>query len=105
MIFNTHARLAGWMRELSRVGAALVIAVGVSVLVGWSLHIDSLKRVFPDLIAMNPVTALCFILSGTALILLYPLHPTRKRRHAAEILAFLVLLVAIFKLIDYGFFL
>jgi PAS domain S-box-containing protein len=103
MIFTTHARLAGWMRELSRVGAGLVIAVGVSVLIGWAARSEPLKRIFPDLIAMNPITAVCFILSGLSLILLYPMQPRRRAKHAAEVLAFLVLLVAIFKLIDYGF--
>jgi PAS domain S-box-containing protein len=104
MIFTTHARLAGWMRELSRVGAGIVIAVGVSVLVGWGFRIEPLKRIFPDLIAMNPMTAVCFILSGTALLLLHPLQPTIVQKRSAEILAFLVLLVSIFKLIDYAFF-
>jgi PAS domain S-box-containing protein len=103
MIFQTHARLATWMRYLSRIGAGVVIAVGVSVIVGWELRIEILKRIFPNLIAMNPVTAACFILSGCALILLYPEHPSRKAKHTAEILAFIVLLVAIFKLIDYAF--
>jgi PAS domain S-box-containing protein len=104
MIFTTHARLAGWMRELSRIGAGIVIAVGVSVLVGWGFRIEPLKRIFPDLIAMNPMTAVCFILSGTALLLLHPLQPTIVQKRSAEILAFLVLLVSIFKLIDYAFF-
>jgi PAS domain S-box-containing protein len=104
MIFTTHARLAGWMRELSRIGAGIVIAVGVSVLVGWGFQIEPLKRIFPDLIAMNPMTAVCFILSGTALLLLHPLQPTIVQKRSAEILAFLVLLVSIFKLIDYAFF-
>jgi PAS domain S-box-containing protein len=104
MIFTTHARLAGWMRELSRIGAGIVISVGVSVLVGWGFRIEPLKRIFPDLIAMNPMTAVCFILSGTALLLLHPLQPTIVQKRSAEILAFLVLLVSIFKLIDYAFF-
>ncbi len=103
MIFQTHARLATWMRYLSRVGSGLVIALGIAVLIGWELRIEALKRIFPHLIAMNPVTAVCFILCGASLIFLYPEQPSRRAKHAAEILAFIVLLVAIFKLIDYAF--
>ena len=40
------------------------ILVGCSTLVGWGLNIDILKRILPGLVAMNPVTAIAFILAG-----------------------------------------
>jgi PAS domain S-box-containing protein len=45
------------------------VAIGALVLAGWFFKIETLKRVIPGLVAMNPVTALLFILSGTALLL------------------------------------
>ena len=44
----------------------LVIIVGILVLFGWALDLELLKRIFPTLVAMNPVTAVAFILLGLA---------------------------------------
>ncbi|MBK6584103.1 MAG: PAS domain S-box protein [Gammaproteobacteria bacterium] len=41
--------------------------VGTLVLAGWILEIDTLKRVVPGLVSMNPVTAIAFILAGLSL--------------------------------------
>ncbi|HTL29612.1 MAG TPA: PAS domain S-box protein, partial [Tepidisphaeraceae bacterium] len=103
MIQRTHPRLETWMRYLSRIGAAIVIAVGLSVLIGWAREIDSLKRIFPGLIAMNPITAVCFIFSGSALWLLHDERSGGTSKHAADLCAFIVFVVTIFKLIDYAF--
>lgn len=53
----------------SLLAAHCSIAVGSLVLLGWSSGIEVLKRVSPSLVAMNPITACCFILSGLALLL------------------------------------
>ena len=47
-------------------GWALVV-LGVLVLLGWALDIEILKRVFPQLVAMNPASAVALSLSGAAL--------------------------------------
>lgn len=41
-------------------------ALGLAVLAGWAFDLESVKRVFPDLVAMNPLTAVCFVLLGAA---------------------------------------
>jgi len=51
----------------SRVAAAAVALVGVTVLVGWAGNVQPLKSLHPSWVAMNPLTAVCFILCGVAL--------------------------------------
>jgi len=75
--------------------AALCIVVGVSVLFGWWQGIETLTRIRPHLSAMNPVTAICFTLSGVAL-LYHALH----RRRAVLTVSAVVGLVAGLKLLN-----
>jgi PAS domain S-box-containing protein len=53
----------------------LVAATALLVLLGWALGIEALKRLHPAWVAMNPMTALLFLLAATALWL--------QRDHAA----------------------
>jgi len=46
------------------------IVIAVLVLVGWIFNIETLKRPLPHLVAPNPWAAICFILTGTALLML-----------------------------------
>jgi hypothetical protein len=52
---------------ISTTAAVCTILVGALVLVGWAAGIEALKRVFPDLVAMNPMTACALMLAGTAI--------------------------------------
>jgi PAS domain S-box-containing protein len=73
--------LEGFVRtdgELSRISAgrlvgvwsgAAVATIAVAVLTGWALDLPSIERVWPSLITMNPMTALCFLLAALSLIL------------------------------------
>lgn len=49
-------------------GAAATALAGTSVLFGWIFGIDALTRVVQGMAAMNPWTAVCFILIGLALL-------------------------------------
>lgn len=49
--------------------ATATIVIASFVLAGWTFDIDRLKRVAPGLIAMDPVTALAFLLSAFSLLL------------------------------------
>jgi diguanylate cyclase (GGDEF)-like protein len=55
-----------------RLSAAFVGTVGALVLVGWRADLTTLKSVFHGMPAMNPVTAVCFILAACSLALLAP---------------------------------
>src|SRR5882672_12603345 len=68
--FMTGSASAGANKQLrfvSTFSALFAVMVASLVLVGWTLQVESLKRVLPDLVAMNPLTALCFILAGVSL--------------------------------------
>lgn len=41
--------------------------MGELVLIGWTFDIELLKRILPGFVAMNPLTAIGFILTGSAL--------------------------------------
>jgi PAS domain S-box-containing protein len=48
-------------------GCAAVVAIGAVVLLGWLADWETCKQVLPGMAAMNPVTAVCFMLSGVSL--------------------------------------
>jgi hypothetical protein len=67
------APVSGFLGSLNSVPTAagvITIIVACLVLVGWILSIDVLKRILPGLVAMNPITAIAFILAGVSLLLL-----------------------------------
>lgn len=59
---RTHMRLIG----LSRIFIFLTVGIALAVLIGWQFSLDFLKRVFPGLVAMNPVTAVSFMMTAVA---------------------------------------
>jgi hypothetical protein len=65
----------------------IAILVGCLVLIGWSFDVESLKRVLPSFVAMNPGTATLFIFCGTALILRTERSESRAAVLVARVLA------------------
>lgn len=55
--------------SLPLAAALCVISIGWLVLFGWAIGSEPLKRVNPSFVAMNPLTAGCFVLAGVALAL------------------------------------
>ena len=83
--------------------ALTAVAVSVAVLAGWCLGVEMLKRVAPGLVAMNPTSAIAFILSGTSLALLLRPPPVSVRtlrllKMAARLGALAVTLIGLAKL-------
>lgn len=64
---ENDVRLTRWLKGFSRWDGWFVALGGGIVLLGWSLGNEMLMRILPGLVAMNPVTALGFILAGTSL--------------------------------------
>lgn len=67
MIPQADPRLLSSFRSFSQVAAITVILMGCLVLLGWMLDITVLTSLRPGLAAMNPTTAMLFILSGLSL--------------------------------------
>ncbi len=88
------------LESVSQAASAIAILVGCLALVGWTFDVETLKRVFPGLTAMNPTTAVAFILAGASLRLLRDEHADQKRRRIAQGCAFAVALVGLLKLIE-----
>jgi signal transduction histidine kinase len=63
---DTASQMFLW--RLSRRASIAVIFIGALVLIGWLFHVPLLKSAGPSLIAMNPLTAVLFILSGATLL-------------------------------------
>lgn len=91
---NTH-RLASWVAGLS-------IVAGAIVLVGWTFDISELKSILASWVAMKANTAVCFILTGIALLLIAAPHATLTPQHSTLLLRlawFLCLLVGLIGLL------
>ncbi|MBA3455989.1 MAG: GGDEF domain-containing protein [Deltaproteobacteria bacterium] len=78
--------------------AVLAIAVAIVVLVGWGIGSETLTSLVPGLTAMNPLTAVCFILSAVAL-LVWRRGATGPR---SLLTLFLAMVVATFGLVRLG---
>ncbi len=70
MIDKGSKNLRELFKNSSYLGGLAVIIIGASVIFGYIFESQSLKSVFPGIVAMNPATAIAFILSGIAIYFL-----------------------------------
>ena len=88
----------------SRVAGLLVIAAGAVALLGWAIDFLPLASVNPRWVPMNPLTAVCFILTAAALLLVGKEPKLRRRRWAgaaAAVCAGVVTALALVKMADF----
>ena len=82
----------------------LVVLLGCLTLAGWIFNVSILKTVFPRLVSMKPSTAICFILSGTSLLLQIDLQGLSSGRlRLARALVVVLMGVSILTLVEYIF--
>src|SRR6185312_3046944 len=80
-----------FLQRASRRASMGIVLVAGSVLIGWLLHLQNLKSVYPGLIAMNPLSALLFIIAGFALLRTGQRH--RKRPDVIVMIVGIVVLL------------
>lgn len=78
--------------------SVLTMMIGGLVLCGWLFDIELFKRIFPKLVAMNPTTAVAFILLACSLWLSQKKDVAPGLLHVAELCAALVVLAGSLKL-------
>jgi PAS domain S-box-containing protein len=86
------------LRRLPGVTAVITAVIGVLVLIGWAGEFELLKRLVPGFTAMNPVTAVTFILAAAALAMLREPVRSQGMSTAGRALALVVSLVGFGKL-------
>ena len=89
-------------RTLSLLSAVVIILIAGIDLAGWVLGSEPLRSVFPGLTPMKIITALCFILSASALIMLRKGIPGRRVHLAARTFGIAVGAVGVVTLISYA---
>lgn len=87
-------KLFKWSQYL----AVFVIVNALSVLIGWYFTIELLKHPLPVTLSTNPVTAVTFIFSGISFLLISSKKLSRGWYTVANVLAVLVLLIAVLKI-------
>jgi diguanylate cyclase (GGDEF)-like protein len=76
----------------------ITILISIIVLLGWTLDIEIFKRIFPAFVAMNPTSAVCFILLGVSLWLLQTDIASQRILLIARVASALVALIGLLKL-------
>lgn len=92
-------RNQGRLRRHAVIFAVAVAFIGIFVLVGWLFNIRSLRRPIVDLVAMNPLTAVLFILFAISQQMLIQGN-SRSVRYAALALALVIFSAALCRLMD-----
>jgi PAS domain S-box-containing protein len=98
MYFNNTARNFLLFNRASQVFSVLVVALGISVFIGWQFDIEEFKRIIFGAVAMNPLTALCFILGGISLYIQTLKNSTKTTDTLVLLFAFLIIIFAAIKL-------
>jgi hypothetical protein len=95
--------LAGALKSFSRLDGGLLALAGLVVLFGWLVESQTLMRLFPGLVAMNPLTAACFIVAGVSLASFWSAdaRPALFKLAFGQALAGVLMVVGLLKLLDY----
>lgn len=91
---------ARWPDAFVRFCCATAIAVAGLVLLGWTLDAPALKSLLPGRVAMNPATAVCFLLAACSLSISRAPRPAGWWR-LAQFAALVVAIVGAVKLAGY----
>jgi signal transduction histidine kinase/CheY-like chemotaxis protein len=99
--FSCSRGLSRGALRLAQAMGILTVLLGLSVLTGWALHVEILKTVLPHYVSMKVNTALCFVLSGTALLVGYISRPRAWKITFTLVLSFIVIFIGCATLLEY----
>lgn len=86
-----------WTKRVTQAAGLILVGLSVAVLIAWYIHFIPLIQIVPTLAPMQRMTALCFLLSGCALIL-----TSAGRKQATTVLALVVLILAMAVILEYA---
>lgn len=95
-----YSVLQNWMLRWSTYFAAAVIIISMLVLAGWEWDVAILKRPIPRLVAMNPVTALLFVVCSISFLLITAKKPASWKLVAGRTLAVFVSLAGLLQFVS-----
>ena len=84
-------------KRVTQAAGLILVGLSVAVLIAWYIHFTPLIQIVPTLAPMQRMTALCFLLSGCALIL-----TSAGRQQATTVLALVVLILAMAVILEYA---
>ncbi|HVW98201.1 MAG TPA: PAS domain-containing sensor histidine kinase [Mucilaginibacter sp.] len=82
----------------ARIMVVIVACTGFLGLLGWQLNAELLKRPVAGLVAMNPLTALCFVLVSLSFYLLQAKFKDRQKKISGLFLAATIILAALIRI-------
>jgi PAS domain S-box-containing protein len=89
--------------RVALISGTVTVVLGAVVLVGWAIHSEALKTVFPGLVTMKANTALGLVLCGGALSLLSGSSTSASVRLVATALAATAIALGLLTLCEYFF--
>ena len=98
--FHKDISLLKKMKYWAKYFAYTVIVIAALALIGWQFNINFLHQPIPSLAAMNPLTAISFILCGFSFLLLVTKKSIPHKARVSRALAFIVLLTGLIRLIS-----
>ena len=105
MILQSDPRLVSLFKSITTAASFSVVLVSLVVLTGWAFDIEVLKGVIPNAVAMNPMTAVTFILASASLWLyradVSDASHLAKIRRTAFLCAATVTLIGLVRLFGY----
>ena len=89
------------IRKFSFLLNKIVILIPCLVLIGWQFNIGLLKSILPELVAMNPFTAVLFILSGISLYLIHE-ENTDKTMNIGKYIGLAIVFMALVRVLGFN---
>ena len=88
-------------QQISGIAGACAVLLGAAVLAGWWLGVQHLVQPIRGLPGMVPITALCFFLTGTAVLFVRHPNLARRGRWLARGLALFVVVASATTMLEY----